>query len=233
MLGHSCGGIQERAYATGFDGATGAPLGDVYMSTRCGGSGRAGPGVASASVPLVTGASVKAPGAPSGVRAHWTAPGYSNDQLVATWKAPPFGDSPADRYRVVIVGSDGGGTFTQTVAGAALSATFTVSDTPDWTIRVRAHDAAGWGPRVNPIHTRRDLSRLTPGGSSLRAIASRAAQLPRILAFCAANSSSLSTPRSRRSASLVSCSTGSGCAAGAVPGTVMGSIPACAIPACA
>ncbi len=41
LLGHSCGGIQERVYATGF-AANGFPAGDVYMQTRCGGSGRGG-----------------------------------------------------------------------------------------------------------------------------------------------------------------------------------------------
>ena len=41
MLGHSCGGIQEQVYATGFH-AGGLPTGDVYMQTRCGGSGRGG-----------------------------------------------------------------------------------------------------------------------------------------------------------------------------------------------
>jgi hypothetical protein len=41
ILGHSCGGIQEHAYATGF-GAHGYPQGDVYLSTSCGGSGRGG-----------------------------------------------------------------------------------------------------------------------------------------------------------------------------------------------
>ncbi|HEX3452215.1 MAG TPA: hypothetical protein VHS26_02855, partial [Solirubrobacteraceae bacterium] len=41
ILGHSCGGIQEHAYATGF-GTDGYPTGDVYMQTRCGGSGRGG-----------------------------------------------------------------------------------------------------------------------------------------------------------------------------------------------
>jgi hypothetical protein len=41
ILGHSCGGIQEHAYATGF-GAGGYPSGEVYMQTRCGGSGRGG-----------------------------------------------------------------------------------------------------------------------------------------------------------------------------------------------
>src|SRR5438477_591631 len=42
VLGHSCGGIQEQALATGFDGTSGYPIGDVYLQTRCGGSGRGG-----------------------------------------------------------------------------------------------------------------------------------------------------------------------------------------------
>ena len=42
VLGHSCGGIQEQAFATGFDPTSGFPTGDVYMQTRCGGSGRGG-----------------------------------------------------------------------------------------------------------------------------------------------------------------------------------------------
>src|ERR1039457_463933 len=41
LLGHSCGGIQERVSATGF-APNGLPAGDVYMQTRCGGSGRGG-----------------------------------------------------------------------------------------------------------------------------------------------------------------------------------------------
>lgn len=43
ILGHSCGGIQEKVWATGF-GSNGYPTGDVYMETRCGGSGRGGGG---------------------------------------------------------------------------------------------------------------------------------------------------------------------------------------------
>ena len=45
ILGHWCGGIQEKAYATGFASGTGYPTGAVYVSTRCGGSGRDGGGV--------------------------------------------------------------------------------------------------------------------------------------------------------------------------------------------
>ncbi|TMK27117.1 MAG: hypothetical protein E6G62_00775 [Actinobacteria bacterium] len=41
VLGHSCGGIQQQVYATGF-ATNGYPTGNVYMQTRCGGSGRGG-----------------------------------------------------------------------------------------------------------------------------------------------------------------------------------------------
>jgi hypothetical protein len=43
ILGHSCGGIQEQVWATGF-GSNGYPTGNVYLETRCGGSGRGGGG---------------------------------------------------------------------------------------------------------------------------------------------------------------------------------------------
>ncbi len=284
ILGHSCGGIQEQSFATGFDATSGDPNGDVYIQTRCGGSGRGGgyhvttysawvgvtwdfggnvlaaakvttgvsvdpaftatdangdtvyntgtaafltvpaptaptgvsavqigdqfqvswtPSLANPAVitsstltatpvgstaPVVTatvtgpattgtlgplqpqttyaitvvnsdsGGSSPAsdpvdvttasasvvPSAPTGVKAHWTAPGSTPDTLVATWAAAAGGDSPVDSYQVQIKGSDGGGTFTETVDGSSLAVTFSVSDIPDWTIQVRAHNAAGW-----------------------------------------------------------------------------------------
>jgi hypothetical protein len=44
ILGHSCGGIQEQTFATGFNAMTGDPRGAVFMKTTCGGSGRGGGG---------------------------------------------------------------------------------------------------------------------------------------------------------------------------------------------
>jgi hypothetical protein len=41
ILGHSCGGIQEKAYVRGF-AANGYPQGNVALETKCGGSGRGG-----------------------------------------------------------------------------------------------------------------------------------------------------------------------------------------------
>lgn len=41
ILGYDCGGIQERAYVTGFDPSTGNPVGVVYLRTSCS-TGKAG-----------------------------------------------------------------------------------------------------------------------------------------------------------------------------------------------
>ncbi|MGH2925340.1 MAG: fibronectin type III domain-containing protein [Solirubrobacterales bacterium] len=95
---------------------------------------------------LTTAVSAIPPGAPTGVAGRWTAPGTPGDTLLATWHAAAPGDSPTNRYRITVTDSDGGGAFTQTVGGSMRHASFDVSDVPDWTIRVRAHDAAGWGP---------------------------------------------------------------------------------------
>ena len=42
LLGHSCGGVQQQDFATGFDTTSGLPQGAVELSTSCGGSGRGG-----------------------------------------------------------------------------------------------------------------------------------------------------------------------------------------------
>jgi len=289
ILGHSCGGIQERAYTTGFDPVSGYPTGVVYIQTRCGGSGRGGgyhvttysawvvatwdfagnvvssawvanppdvppgftatdtygdqiyntstagylivpaPGpaaivtavqsgdqfavswtlgpnvnpaavtsstltatpvnstaptltttvggsatngligplqpqttyqitvvsttiggssLASAPISVTTVAASVAPSAPTSVTAVWAIadPTAATDTLIATWHAAVPGDSPIDQYQVTISGSDGGGTFTQTVSGTMLTASFTVDYIPNWSVKVRAHNAVGWGP---------------------------------------------------------------------------------------
>jgi len=89
-----------------------------------------------------------APSAPTGATARWTNPdpAGATDTLVAAWQAAIPGDSPIDQYRVVIVGSDGAGTVTQTVSGTTLTASFTVDCVPNWSVTVQAHNATGWGP---------------------------------------------------------------------------------------
>lgn len=294
FLGHSCGGIQEQAHATGFDPVSGYPTGVVYISTRCGGSGRGGgyhvttysawvsatwdfagnvlssvhltsapgefvtftftdvygdqlyntgnlmylgiptpnaPNVATAvqsgdqfavswtlapnvnpvavtsstitatpvnppgsavttniggsatnglvgplqpqttyqvtvvsttlggtspaSAPLnvTTNPASTLPSAPTGLTAVWQVadPTTSTDTLIAAWHAADGGDSPIDQYQITINGSDGGGTFTQTVSGTTLTAYFSIDWTPNWSVKVRAHNTVGWSPWSNTV----------------------------------------------------------------------------------
>jgi hypothetical protein len=93
------------------------------------------------------------PSAPPGVTAHWTNldPTGTTDTIVAAWQAADPGNSPIDQYRITIVGSDGAGTFTQTVSGTTLTASFTVDFIPNWSVTVQAHNAVGWGPSSTAV----------------------------------------------------------------------------------
>ena len=61
------------------------------------------------------------------------------------------GDSPIDQYQITITGSDGAGTFTQTVDGTTLTTYFNVDYIPNWEVTVQAHNAAGWGSLSTPV----------------------------------------------------------------------------------
>lgn len=117
----------------------------TVLSTDAGGSS-----AASAPVSITTSASAIPPGAPTGLSAYWSSPSSPGDGIVASWQAAPSGDSPTDEYQITIVGSDGAGTYTQSVPASQLWAEFVVNDIPDYQIEVRAHDAAGWGPWSAP-----------------------------------------------------------------------------------
>lgn len=103
---------------------------------------------ASAPITVTTSPATVPPGAPTGVAASWLIPDPSdtNDTIDVTWAAADPGNSPVDQYLVTISGSDGAGTFTQTVSGTTLTAEFPVNDVPNWSVTVQAHNAAGWGP---------------------------------------------------------------------------------------
>ena len=118
----------------------------TVVTTDAGGSS-----APSSAYPAASHAASTLPSASTSVAAVWSAPGMPGDMLLATWAAAAPGDSPIDQYTITITGSDGGGTFTQTVSGATLAASFSVSDSPDWTITVQAHNAVGWGPASTPI----------------------------------------------------------------------------------
>jgi hypothetical protein len=94
------------------------------------------------------------PSAPTGVSAFWAAPGTgSSDSLIASWAAASPGNSPVDSYQVTISIYDGDttGSYSQTVGGSTLTATFVnVNDIDSWSVQVRAHNAAGWGSWSTP-----------------------------------------------------------------------------------
>jgi hypothetical protein len=113
------------------------------MSTTIGGSSPA-----STPINVTTEAASIAPSAPTNVTASWTNPDPTgtNDTLLATWSAAVPGDSPIDQYQIRITGSDGAGTFTNTVSGTTLTTYFTMDYIPNWSVTVQAHNAFGWGP---------------------------------------------------------------------------------------
>ncbi len=108
---------------------------------------------ASFPIKVSTQAASVAPSAPTGLSARWQIadPQGNNDTLIATWNAAVPGNSPVDQYEVTINGSDGGGTLTQSVPGDTLTANFIVNWIPNWTVKVRAHNAAGWSPWSNTV----------------------------------------------------------------------------------
>jgi len=112
-------------------------------------------GSSPASTPISVTTSVASipPSAPTGVTAGWMNlnPTGATDTLVATWQAAVPGDSPIDQYQITINGSDGAGTFTQTVSGTTLTASFMIDYIPDWSVTVQAHNALGWGPPSSVI----------------------------------------------------------------------------------
>jgi hypothetical protein len=107
-----------------------------------------GTGAASDPISVMTAAATVKPAASGGVTASWSNPdpGGATDTIIVNWQAANPGNSPVDQYLVMITGSDGGGTFTQSVSGTKLTANFSVNDVPNWSVTVQAHNAAGWGP---------------------------------------------------------------------------------------
>jgi hypothetical protein len=110
-----------------------------------------GPGPDSIPLLVTTTPATQPPGAPTGVTASWTNqnPTGSTDTFIVHWVAPDPGDSPIDQYSIQARNGETQVTYTQTVSGTTLSASFTEDWVPDWIVSVQAHNAAGWGPWSN------------------------------------------------------------------------------------
>jgi len=107
----------------------------------------AGTSAASDPIQITTGAATTKPGRPKSISIQWA--GTSAMQVSFAPPAHP-GDSPIDAYQVKATAHDAdrgaGGPFTTTVDGATLTAQVGASWNYDWAVKVRAHNAAGWGP---------------------------------------------------------------------------------------
>jgi hypothetical protein len=107
-----------------------------------------GVGPASQPVLFTTGVSSNPPASPTGLRVFWTYNGTASELLTAVWTPGAPGDSPIDQYEVMATShdSDTPQTVTGTVSAPTTSIYLSVDDLQDWSVQVRAHNAAGWGP---------------------------------------------------------------------------------------
>ena len=107
----------------------------------------AGTGAASDAIQITTGAATTKPGRPKSISIQWA----GASALLVSY-APPTnpGDSPIDQYQIKATAHDAdagaGGPFTTTVDGTTLTAQVGANWNYDWAVKVRAHNAAGWGP---------------------------------------------------------------------------------------
>jgi hypothetical protein len=104
-----------------------------------------GTGPAGAPILFTTAASTIPPSAPS-IQHIW----WANVNLLAvSWQPGSTGDSPTDQYEVVATAVDSDTNpppADVSVAGSATSAYIALDFAVNWSVIVRAHSAAGWGP---------------------------------------------------------------------------------------
>jgi hypothetical protein len=100
-----------------------------------------GPGATSKAILIKTHRATIRPGAPT-ITYAW---GYADIR----WSAPSAGNSAIDEYEVSAAG--GGQTITSYVSGSTLSDYLSPQSADSLTVKVRAHNAAGWGSWSAPV----------------------------------------------------------------------------------
>jgi len=114
-----------------------------------------GPGPASAPLSVTSSSVPIPPSAPTWGTNYWSNPDggdLTNNTIISIWQPAVPGDSPVDQYLVIITGSGGAGTFTNTVDGSTLTTYFNVANNPNWQITVQAHNGFGWSPLSTVYH---------------------------------------------------------------------------------
>jgi fibronectin type III domain protein len=86
--------------------------------------------------------------------AYWIASGTPG-ALIVSWSPGSPGDSPIDEYQVNATTTEsqevGGSPQTQNVPGSSSEVELYLYSEYPWTIILRAHNAAGWGPWSVPV----------------------------------------------------------------------------------
>jgi len=102
-----------------------------------------GAGTASDPLLFTTDPATEPPSAPTITHSWW-----AGSSLALTWMPPSPGNSAIDVNEVtaVGVGEEKPTPYVTTVSGSATSAYLSVDHTTGWSVSVRAHNAAGWGP---------------------------------------------------------------------------------------
>ena len=106
-------------------------------------SSDAGGSASAAAVDFTTAVAVQPPGAPTLTRAAWN----TDTEIVAAWTAGTPGDSITTDYEVCATAVDSSQPPVVVDAGTSLVAGINLPESVDnWSIQVRAENAAGWGP---------------------------------------------------------------------------------------
>jgi hypothetical protein len=109
---------------------------------------------ASSPISFTTPPSTQPPSAPTEIRAYWlTGAAELTGVLLVSWHEGSPGDSQIDQYQTTITPGEPeeASAQTKTEPATASNTEFTLMDEMSWTVKVRAHNAAGWGAWSMPI----------------------------------------------------------------------------------
>jgi hypothetical protein len=122
-------------FGTSARGAVSGVLASTTYSVTVANNDGGGPGATSKPFLIKTHRATIVPGAPT-ITYAW---GY----VSLRWNAPSAGNSAIDEYEVLAAG--GGNTITSYVSGSTLSDYLSPQPADSLSVKVRAHNAAGWG----------------------------------------------------------------------------------------
>jgi len=114
----------------------------------------AGASPESAAIEYTTPPSSVLPGPPVELHTWWLIPTTPTGSFLVDWvEGPNPGDSPVDGYQIQAVPAETevASTLTNTEPASSSETEFTGNSETPWTIRVRAHNAAGWGAWTAPL----------------------------------------------------------------------------------